>query len=525
MAVALAAILAGAPSARGEPAYTAELELSGNVAVPTEVYLSLLDIARPGAKADSAEAKASAIAGFLERFLRGAGYDLAKVTGRVEENRIQLEIDEGRLDKVIFVGEGGLRSLQLQFQVDLPGRVFNRPYLERQLRGLIDRERVLRTRYQVVPVAEANGESFQLKESMLLGLPILRPGEPHELRIFLEYSQRKAAFDVNLSVGPPDAIAATTVFRFYDVFLDEDRVELVARLGFQPIDLRANDGVDPRGLTRARAAVEWYTPPFISEVLRSFASTEIDLVHRDRMDLGLRRYYYAPLRVALNLEVAPFDVLKLSLGGGLEQRFLFGLDRDTTVTAEVEQQARNQLRPYGVGRLAFRFNPDEIRRDRAHQVDVEARLYSPGTDGSPAVTAVSGNYALTIPVGWDEVRIGLHGAWLSRGASFYQQTSMADGFLRLTYASLYTDRGGALALEYRLSLVRDLLKASVFNDVAAVGDLAPNLGRLRVIDTFGVGLHLLVLDTFQINTYVGPAFSTHTPSTDFGLRLSVLQAF
>src|SRR5438105_104 len=158
----------------------------GNVALVDDVYLSVLDLA-PGTKATQPSARA--IAQKLRRFLHRAGYSLATVRARSEGQQIVVEVDEGRLDKVIFLGGGAFETLRLRLDLHLQEDVFNKPELERQLKQLSRRLGLAEFAYEVVPVSSARSPRVQLEdieplEELSLGL--VRPGRPYELHILVQ---------------------------------------------------------------------------------------------------------------------------------------------------------------------------------------------------------------------------------------------------------------------------------------------------------------------------------------------------
>ncbi|TMA45439.1 MAG: hypothetical protein E6J82_02085, partial [Deltaproteobacteria bacterium] len=108
----------------------------GNVALLEDVYRSALDLpANMTATPSNARLVATKLAGFLHR----AGYALATVRARPQGEQIVVDIDEGRLDKVIFLGGGAFETLRLRLDLNIEHDVFNQPDLERQLRAMAKR--------------------------------------------------------------------------------------------------------------------------------------------------------------------------------------------------------------------------------------------------------------------------------------------------------------------------------------------------------------------------------------------------
>src|ERR1700694_3919127 len=136
------------------------LVFRGNVALLEDVYRSFLDLP---ASTRATPANARSVATRLASFLHRAGYALATVRARAENEQIAVQVDEGRLDKVIFLGGGAFETLRLRLELHLHDDLFNRPEREPQRLQLDD----------IDPLEE-------------LSLGLVRPGRPYELRILVQ---------------------------------------------------------------------------------------------------------------------------------------------------------------------------------------------------------------------------------------------------------------------------------------------------------------------------------------------------
>src|SRR5437763_1576364 len=103
------------------------LVFRGNVALLEDVYRSALDLP---ANTTATPANARLVATKLASFLHRAGYALATVRARPQGEQIVVDIDEGRLDKVIFLGGGAFETLRLRLDLNIQHDVFNQPDLE-----------------------------------------------------------------------------------------------------------------------------------------------------------------------------------------------------------------------------------------------------------------------------------------------------------------------------------------------------------------------------------------------------------
>src|SRR5437660_602546 len=77
--------------------------LQGNVVLPDGVYPAALHLPH-GTKVNASLARTPARK--LRTFLRRGGYDLSSVTVSLDGELLRVQIDEGRLDKIVFLGEG-----------------------------------------------------------------------------------------------------------------------------------------------------------------------------------------------------------------------------------------------------------------------------------------------------------------------------------------------------------------------------------------------------------------------------------
>src|SRR2546428_7069231 len=104
------------------------LVFHGNVALLEDVYRSVLDL-NGSTKATPASARMVAVR--LASFLHRAGYALATVRARADSEQIIADIDEGRLDKRIFLGGGAFETLRLRLALNNGDPDFNHPDRDR----------------------------------------------------------------------------------------------------------------------------------------------------------------------------------------------------------------------------------------------------------------------------------------------------------------------------------------------------------------------------------------------------------
>ncbi|MBN2496990.1 MAG: hypothetical protein JXR96_20530 [Deltaproteobacteria bacterium] len=498
--LAIAAWLPSPPCRAGE----GSVRIRGNVVINDETYLAVLDLpadARPDEKT------AALVRRKLRRFLKKAGYVLARVQVKRRPDHLLVKIDEGRVEKIVFVGVGTLKALRLKLDLSLPHHVFNKPYLQRQLARLGSKYGLKGVRYRLVPVEDRGRKHLgpQIGElGNITGHAVIPPKCRYELRIHLSGAEWDVGLDLDMGYDFPDGMEFGTRYRGASLIFDDDRWQLGARLG-----LKIRYGIDDDdaylALSRAAGEVRYYTPALVGKGLRPWLWLRTDLVSRQRKDLMLEIYYAEHLEGSLNIGYEIMRGLMASIGGGAEEMFVFGIEG----AGEPPQDAYDGgswFRPFLGGRLEFVFNTEEIRRDRWHRLLVEARHYWVDADRSLGVMHYE--YGVVLGFGWHDLLLGSRGAWLWGDAHFDDEEPVGGRYVRGVFGDrFHVHRVANAAIEFRFSLVRDLFKLSLYHDLAFFGELMRDVDPVqevfRVANSGGMGFHALILDLFQLDLYYG----------------------
>src|SRR6185295_3121661 len=109
------------------------LHLTGQKVLPEEVYRSILELP-PDAGLDTPTAQL--VHDQIEAYLQLTGYELGNAEVHVTDGGMDVSIDEGQLEKVVFRGRQSLDTIRFKLALDIPHDVFNRPEIERQMKKL-----------------------------------------------------------------------------------------------------------------------------------------------------------------------------------------------------------------------------------------------------------------------------------------------------------------------------------------------------------------------------------------------------
>ena len=233
---------------------------------------------------------------------------------------------------------------------------------------------------------------------------------------------------------------------------------------------------------------------------------------------------FATLDANMALRVKPWETVLLSLGLGLERRLLYAAERLPDTIADTTPLA--QTRPYGEARLQVRLNPSELRRDRGHELALEARLYGRGRADRPGSVRLLGRYQKMFLSGWNELWIESHGEYRHGEVLFPEEQSIGGDPLRGPFGSVYARKLLSVGAEIRYSLLRDFLKVGVFHNAVVFGsiDRATNRESPRLADSFGLGGHALIYEEFALDAWFGFGFEGGGRN-DHGAALQLKQAF
>lgn len=493
------------------------IDIRGNSVIIDEVYRSVLDLPATG---ECNAQTARLVRRQLLKFLRGSGYVLARVKARVENGRILVEIDEGRLEKIVFLGAGTIRTLQAKLDVRLPGHVFNRPHLERCLSALKKKYALEETSYRLVPLKTVRHRGPQI-EQWVPGLDdLLPPPGSYELHITLGKPQWGVGLDFDLDYDFPDGASLGFNLKEKGLFWQSDRWQISGRAGMKFRE-HLQSGDTFVSLSRLQADAHWFTPALFG-LWRTFLWLLGEMETQQRPDLLVDLFYAAHTDVSLNTGLE-FSGSTIFLGGGISQRYRFGVEQLAGAPEPVT--SGGWLRPFAGGVMEFVFDPEGLRRDRRHRLYLAARNF--WEQGRRLYLEGRLDYQKTFEFGWHDLFLGLRGAWLWGKVPFENEEPVGGRHLRGVFGDRwFVTEAGSLVLEFRFSLARDLFKISAFHDLGLFAERSrPDGARtFRAGDSFGLGFHALVLDWLQFNFYYAVGFASDG-SFDHGLSANLRKAF
>ncbi len=495
-----------------------EIHLHGNLVLADEVYLAVLKLP-PGSAPD--EISAGLVEAQLRDFLLKAGYELARVRATVRDRAIDVELHEGRLEKVVFRGTLTLKALQFKLGLYLPHDVFNRPALDRNVRELAETIGIHGVRYELVPTQSVKHDGPQLENlGSFRGQPIVHGREPYELHFIFD-ERWDTGLGVDLRSGYFDGLEAGLNYQGKGLFAGEDHWR-VAASGGAGVREKVVGGRYYLNFSRAAAEARWLAP---DALLRPRVDLEGELVARQRRELQLENYdaLTADLTVRLELALPIGERAQVSLGAGLRYVRLFALETPPGVSLPEGVGFLERFRSFAQLSAGAVFDIPQQRWDRRHFLEADVRQFFAIKD--PLFGEAHARYQKVFEIGWHDLWLAGRATWLWGEVPFHNEELLAGTHLRSVFGDTYVHRAASGSFEFRFSVTRDIFKVSVFQDVAIFGllDRATGAETVQVGTSLGGGFHALVEGMIQIDLYF--AFGFSGDRRDSGVALLLRKVF
>jgi len=505
------------------PAYGIEVRIQGNRVIPEPILKQALNLAKFHGKFGTKQARAAG--NRLLKFLKKAGYDLARVRAVIHKGRLEVLVEEGRLDKILFIGQSNWKTLNLRMEFELPGRVYNKFQVAAELERLEKKYGFRKLWSKVVEVAPE--KSLVNIDGMLgdIGFHALEriwaeARGRYELHIFCAARKGTGGIDFSLFYRSPFGLNSRLQYQGNGTLISGDRfssgIEASAWTQSSIIS-----GKNDFTLTHAGTIIQWYTPALIGKWFRARVDIGGQVFNLQRSDLGLDSYWRFLVDPGLVLSLEPTNWMRFALGIGYSFESLLFLEKAEDAPGFIREG--NRKLPFLKAGFRFMFDKPFGRLDKEHALSLDYRDYRYFARDNVDVLTLS--YQKYFLFGYDELVIRLFGAGVwGGGVKWMDEISLTSGAMRVVAGdSSYTRKLGEMSLEFNLALVRDLFKIGIFAQAGLFGELNRETmdespGYLTAL---GPSVHLLILDTFQLDVYYGFGFredGAYRAKVSFDLR-------
>ncbi|MBL8951910.1 MAG: hypothetical protein JNK82_14100 [Myxococcaceae bacterium] len=516
------------PDAGVKPPEPSWLKIRGNKVLPDEMYRNALQFPE-GTEPDAATA--AYIEETLYGFLVKSGYELATVGAVLTKDGIDVQIDEGQLEKVVFTGRLTFNTLRFRLELFIDQEVFNRPALERQLARLSERIGLKLVRWSLVPTPNPDHIGPQIESiGTIEGFQILHARKRYELWFFFEEKEWDTGVGLDLRSGYIDGLEIGLNYQGIGKWDDRWRVSASGGLGLR---YRIEDhGLYP-WFSRAMAEGQWHSRKFWGRA-RLGGILNATLVNRQRIDLDVEKFFQASsfLQAQLSFEFGSAHIIPAF---GVQWRRAFGIEPTPNWDPRAIPPNNHRLRAYFDLAADWVIDPENQRWDRQHKVLLNGRYYF-GRALDPFTSPFDGQltsyawfqfyYQKIFEFGWHDLWLRTRGRMQFGDILFDDEEAVAE-VLRGVFNRSFMRKGGHVDVEFRFSLNRDVLKLSFFTEVALYGEVCrltdptpADAGACRLVKkddevlrlgiSAGPGLHALIQGMFQMDLYATIGWRTRS---------------
>jgi hypothetical protein len=501
------------------------VRIEGLKALPAEV---ILDMLRLPPRATPTEQTAADVQKQVLDYLIRTGFELAKVEARVDKAGILVEVDEGQIERIVFVGQLSYQLVRFKLSLKLPNNVFSRPVLERQIKDLSEALSVPDVRWELVRSSEVSHKGPQASQrggavsDAAQGDLFLAARRAYEVRVYFPSNTLGTSLGFDLRSGFTNGIETGLNYPGRPIFGEKDGWLAEASVG---MGLRSTieTGKPYAHLSRVLLGLRYHTGPIVPG-LSAHGILESEWVARQRADVNLENYNGLTTIAGVHLELEIRKGLTFWAGGGFEWRRLFDFEVATGLVLPPEIGFQDRKRPFLRVMHEFVFNPGVQRWGRRHSLMGEVRQYFTyrQEQGSGWVDL---RYQHVQEFGWNDLWITGRGHLSWGHVNFHDDISVGE-YLRSLFGTQFVPSALNLQLEYRFSIARDLLKVSLFNDVIFIADPARVSATIapQFATGFGPGVHLLVEDLFQVDSYLAFGFRRRA-ELDIAFSVQIVKAF
>ncbi len=517
------------PDAGTRPPEPPWLKIRGNRVLPDEMYRNALQLPE-GTVPDAATA--AYIEETLYGFLVKSGYELATVGAVLTQDGIDVQIDEGQLEKVVFTGRLTFNTLRFRLELFIDQEVFNRPALERQIARLVERIGLKVVRWSLVPTPNPDHIGPQIESiGTIEGFQILHSRKRYELWFFFEEKEWDTGVGLDLRSGYIDGLEVGLNYQGVGRYEDRWRVAASGGLGLR---YRIEDhGLYP-WFSRAAVEGQWHSAKFWRA--RAGAILQAQLVNRQRPDLDVEKFFQASAFLQSQVAIDVGRSARLIPAFGLQWRRAFEIEPTPNWDPRAIPPANQRIRAYFDLAAEWIIDPGNQRWDRQHKVLLNGRYFF-GRALDPFTSPFDGTLT---SYGWFQYyyqkvfEFGWHDLWLKTrgrvqfGDILFDDEEAVGEVLRGVFGRSFMRKGGNVDVEFRFSLNRDVLKLSFFTEVALYGEVCrltnptpADAGACRLVTkdeevlragiSAGPGVHALIQGMFQLDLYATIGWRTRAP--------------
>ena len=469
------------------------------------------------------------IAQAITKFYNDNGYILARVLLiRESLSSITVYVDEGRVNRIVFKNLNSLDTLRIQYDFDLPNRIYHKPTVDRQLEKLKKKYSI---KDFIVTIQESKDYSNAFFQINRLAIPfadgklpliptIPATVDPHYdvIITIVTFSVEESGgltygLDTSFSLG----LIPYVSFTHPGVIRQGDSFKIGIKTGFM-YGLNGNFTSLPYN-TFNQIKSTYNFKPYLDNLFIPRISTQIYNSKAGRKDLGLDEYNYVRVNALTEPGFAPIERLKVYPGYGVEKVFIFQAVKnpDTTITQPDITKDTQVWHFIGI-QAHIDFIPFSLKHTTSRRITLEVYRYQNATHFyKAAIDSIFKfeffNFDLFVFQG-DYVH-------LTDPVPFYFEEAVSTRtFKGLMGKDYHTTHIARASFEYEISIHRDFIHVGVYNDFAAFKGKYLLSGTQTGI-AYGLSFHYVFWEQFEFALWWGKDYLVSTKYSGYNLKFTL----
>ncbi len=440
---------------------------------------------------------------------RAEGYTAARGWIRVRDDHVDLEIDEGRIGRILFRGPNPVLKLLLSQSIDLPEGVFVEDAVRARLAPL-----------DALP--EVRGAAWFVRE----GDEWVRQEIPGAVRaqvlVIVIPTVRSVGFDVGIGFDPIYGILLRPSWARPDLAAEGDHLQATATVAFPLQSTLFDPDPQPRWIYGDLGVTYRMRPLGQSPVAPRFGVSGA-LIQTPRLDRGLAQLMFERSQVRLDAVLTRSEQWMPSLGVFASQAaVLRTVDLDDIDPLDLATPPRLD----GVWRFGVTGALEAHPRSTLIRSDLRPRLLVEGAIGWSAenepYARIVGEARGALRLRSNLLLLGVYGGLVAGDVRIHDALRVGGRRQRAVFQDLYYSRAVVQAeTDLRFKIVRDLqigaiYQHSLFEDTV----VDPTAPMLAWANAFGPGVHLVLVDQLSVDVYWAMGFAppSYAPFSPTGKR-------
>jgi len=469
------------------------------------------------------------IAQKITKFYNDIGYTLATVQLEKETPAsIILYVDEGRLNRIIFKRLNTLDTLRIQYDFNLPHRIYHKPTVEMQLTHLKKKYAIKDIVVTIQPSRDYSNSLFQIDRlrepfntNKLPIIPVIpiTPDPRYDLILTVipytaeEIGGIRWGFDTSLRRGLIPYIQYT----HNDVFQKHDAFKVGFRTGFM-YGINGNFSSPPSNTFNEIKSM-YNFKPYFRDLFIPQISSKIYHSKTGRKDLGLDQYNYIMMSGLIEPGFIPIERLKVYPGYGVEKVFIFKVKEDPD-SDEVQPDINKKTQVWQFIGIEANLDliPFSLKQTTKRKLRLTLRRYSSDTHF----------YMVTIDAlfqfefaNYDLFLLQMDYRYTNNNVPFYYEEPVSSktfkGFMTKDYYSTHIARTSG---EYQVSVYRDFVYMGVYNDITLFKGKHILSGNQFGI-AYGLSFHYIFFEQFEFALWWGKDYLFSNQESQFNFKFSL----